>query len=54
MFLFNIIAAGYNSCQYKDEDDDCLYFFSYDYDEFNRIEVSVQRTKGLFFFLALM
>lgn len=45
IYITDVIPAGYNSCQYKDEDDDCLYFFSYDYDEFNHIEVSVQRTK---------
>ena len=35
-----------NLCQFNDEEDDCRYFFTYEYVENNEVEVKVQQTKG--------
>jgi len=33
-------------CQFNDEEDDCRYFFTYEYVENNQVKVEVQKTKG--------
>jgi hypothetical protein len=35
-----------NMCQFSDEEDDCRYFFTYEYKENNKVVVEVQKTKG--------
>ncbi|XP_053373314.1 integrin beta-PS-like isoform X4 [Mercenaria mercenaria] len=34
-----------NMCQFSDEEDDCRYFFTYEYVENNKVVVEVQKTK---------
>ena len=35
-----------NMCQFSDEEDDCRYFFTYEYVENNKVVVEVQKAKG--------
>jgi hypothetical protein len=43
---FILISDGYNSCEFKD-DDDCIFYFTYNYDDDNELRIVAQRTKGL-------
>ena len=38
-----------NLCQFNDEEDDCRYFFTYEYGANNEVQVKVQQTKGMLF-----
>lgn len=41
-----MFSEGYNSCEFKD-DDDCIFYFTYWYDENNALKIVAQNTKGM-------
>ena len=48
MFFFFFFTESDHTrlCQFHDEEDDCRYFFTYEYVENNKVHVEVQQTKG--------
>lgn len=38
------LPEGYNTCEFKDEDD-CIFYFTYDYDDNNALKIIAQKTK---------
>ena len=46
ILLFYFILDGYNSCEFKDEDD-CIFYFTYNYDVNNELKIIAQRGKGM-------
>ena len=37
---------GFRRCQFKDEADDCSFFFAYHYDKENKVYIKVQEKKA--------
>ena len=44
-FIFSA-TDNLHLCQFNDEEDDCRYFFTYEYGDGNEVSVLVQETKG--------
>ena len=44
--LFCFYSDGYNSCEFKDEDD-CIFYFTYNYDVNNEVKIIAQRGRGM-------
>ena len=40
----DVLSDGYNSCEFKD-DDDCIFYFTYNYDDDNELKIVAQSTK---------
>ena len=45
--IFSPGNENLNLCQFNDEEDDCRYFFTYEYGANNEVQVKVQQTKGM-------
>lgn len=45
--LFFSADGNLNLCQFFDEEDDCRYFFTYEYASDYQLAVKVQQTKGM-------